>query len=891
MATRRSVVDHRVLLLAHAASQLVTPEEARSFVNAVCAGDLQLEADVTRTIGDIQYPTGTSVNAFSPGQLMADRFRIIRRLGEGGMAVVYEALDTKLGERRALKFAKDGHSHSIPPEARSAMRVTHNNICRIHEIHTAEVGTGVTDLISMEFVDGETLAARCRREPVPHAIALDIALQLCKGIEAAHAVQILHRDLKSSNVMLTSNADGSLRVVITDFGLARTFGSERSPSTFVSGTPDYIAPECWKGVPASPTSDIYALGVILYELLAGRMPFPRGSDWTRRISSLPDPPSRSGRAPDRRWDNIVLGCLEPDPAKRYATAAEVRQAIERAFLTSYRRRWLIAASVVILSLAPVAVFRDRIWPAPLARLALLPVPGSTGDRALDEMVRGSLSDVARRLESLGAPSRRLAVVPYEDSLRNEVDSAADAVARLGATHTLSVTLGPGGDALTISAAVADSRNGELLRQFTGNFKRREMAALSTSLAGVVTSAFHLPNAPSISVAPGAYGHYAAGLAALRQSERNYENAIEELQQALSLDPDSPLIRSALAEALLNKFNVTKDPRWLAEASALARRAETLLPDSPEVLLVRGRVEQEEGRPERAIDIFHRAAELEPNSSEAWKRVGAVFQTINRDAEATAALRRAVELDPGYYSPHMVLGNVHFRMGRYAEAVEQYQKAVELAPDLPEAHANLGAGLLAAEREADAERALRRSLELRETSRALNNLSIVLRYEGRDKEAAQVLSRALELGAEDPRLRLNLANALRRIGRGEDARDNFQRANELARAALRRNPRDATARAQLAFSMAGLGLPAMGADEALQAVRLGSSQYSVLFWAVMTLEAAGRRDDALPLLASASLQQIRDLRRQPDLAEFSRDARFLALLASRAATSPQPQTRK
>lgn len=891
MATRRSAVDHRVLLLASAASQLARTDEARSFLNAVCAGDSQLEEDVTRTIGDIQLPAGSSISAFSAGQLIADRFRIIRRLGEGGMAVVYEALDTKLRERRALKFPKDGHSHSIPPEARSAMRVTHNNICRIHEIHTTETGDGTIDLISMELVEGETLAARCRREPVPHAMALDIALQLCRGIEAAHDAQILHRDLKSSNVMLSSYGDGSLRVVVTDFGLARAFGGDRSPSTFVSGTPDYIAPECWKGYPASPASDVYALGVILHELLTGRMPFVRGSDWARRISSLPDPPSRSDRGPDRRWDRIVLGCLEPEPGKRYASATEVRQAVERAFLRSYRRQWLIAAAVAVLSITPVAVFRDRIWPAPLARLAVLPVPGSTGDRALDETVRGSLSDLARRLESVGAPSRRLAVIPFEDSLGNEVDSTADAVARLGATHTLSVTLASAGDALAVSAVVADGRNGELLRQFTGNFNRREIAALSTTLTGVVTSAFHLPNAPSVPVAPAAYGHYAAGLAALRRSERNYENAIEELQQALAIDADAPLIRSALAEALLNKFNVTKDPRWLAEASALARRAETLLPDSAEVLLVRGRLEQEEGRPERAIELFHRAAELEPNSSEAWKRVGAVFQTINRDAEATAALRRAVQLDPGYYSPHLYLGNVHFRMGRYSEAVEQYQKAVELAPDLPEAHANLGGALIAAERDAEAEYALRRSLKLRETSRALNNLSIVLRYQERDREAVQVLSRALEVGAEDPRLRLNLANALRRIGRAKEARENFQRANELARQSLRTDPRNATARAQLAFSMAGLGLHDMAADEALQAVRLGSSQYSVLFWAVMTLEAAGRRDDALPLLTSASLQQLRDFRRQPDLAEFSRDARFRALLASRAAFAPQPDTRK
>jgi serine/threonine-protein kinase len=807
------------------------------------------------------------------------------------MAVVYEAMDTKLHERRALKFPKIGHSQSMPPEARSALRVTHNNICRIHEIHTTQTDAGPADFISMEFVDGETLASRCRRDGVPQAVAVDIARQLCLGIEAAHNAQILHRDLKSSNVMLTVNPDGSQRVVITDFGLARTLGGERSPSSSLCGTPDYIAPECWKGMPATAASDVYALGVILYEMLTGRTPFGPGTNWRTRLSSLPDAPSRSDRSPDGRWDTIVLRCLQPDTAKRFATAGAVLHAIERTFCTSHRRRWLIAAAVAVVSLAPVALWRDRIWPPPLARLAVLPVPGSTGDRALDDVVRGGLFDVARRLQSLGAPSRRLAVIPFEETLRNEVDSAAEAFRRLGATHALSAAIVAEGDTITVRAAVADTRTGETLREFTGNFQRGEFAALSTSLAGVVTSAFHLDKAPPITIAPAAYPHYAAGVATRRRAAANYEQAIAHFQQALGFDADSPLIRSALADALLEKFTATKDPRWLSEASKLARRAETLQPDSFDVLLVLGRVEQEEGRPERAIELFRRAAELEPNSSEAWKRAGIAFQLIGRDAEATSALRRAVQLDPGYYSPHMALGATHFGRGRYSEAVDQFRIAAELAPDLAEAHANLGGALLTAEQEAEAERALRRSLELRETSRALNNLSVVLRYQGRDEEAVQVLYRALKIGADDPRLRLNLGNALRRIGRTQEARDNFQRANSLARAALLHDPRNATARAQLAFTMVRLGSPSLAADEALQAVRLASSQYSVLFWAIMTLEAAGRRADALPLLAAASYEQLRDLRRQPDLADFSRDTRFLAILESRAVSQPESDRKK
>jgi serine/threonine-protein kinase len=134
--------------------------------------------------------------------------------------------------------------------------VTHDNICRTYEIHTAESGAPPVDFISMEFVEGETLQSRSRQGPVPQGEALSIAKQLCAGLDAAHRAQILHRDLKGNNVMLTRRTDGTMRVVITDFGLAKPSGEGAAPTTSAfGGTPDYIPPERWKGAPATPASD------------------------------------------------------------------------------------------------------------------------------------------------------------------------------------------------------------------------------------------------------------------------------------------------------------------------------------------------------------------------------------------------------------------------------------------------------------------------------------------------------------------------------------------------------------------------------------------------------------------------------------------------------------
>jgi tetratricopeptide (TPR) repeat protein len=624
---------------------------------------------------------------------------------------------------------------------------------------------------------------------------------------------------------------------------------------------------------------VYALGVVLYEMLAGRLPFPRDAHWTTRLNGLPEPPSRSPRAPDGRWDAIVLRCLQPEPARRFRSAADVLGAIDRAFGTLRRRRLIAAAAILLAAGGPVAVFRERIWPQPLARLAIVPFTGSSADRAIDERARGALYDVARQLESLGAASQRMVVIPFEESLRNDVRSAADAASRLGATHVLTGALAPSGSGFGLRAAITDSRTGTILRDFSGEYRQSDLAGLPTSLAGVVTSAFRLEKPPASGVNAAAYPEYAAGLAAVRAAPPDLDRAIGAFEQALRADSGSATLHGCLADAYQRKFVVTRDPAWLAAAKSSALRAQSLQPDSPAVLLVLGAIEDTEGRPERAIELFQRAAALEPGNSEGYRRTGLALQRIGRDAEAIASLRRAAQLAPEYYSPHHSLGFVLFRAGRYAEAVEEFRTGTRLAPASPDGLSALGALLLALERDAEAEETLRKAIAVREARAPLNNLGILLVYRRRDAEAVDVFRRALRAGADDAGLRLNLALALHRTGRREEAHEQFDRASSLVRASLLRDPRDAVSRARLSYAQLRLGHKDIAVDDALQAARLAPSDYSVLFWCVMTLEAAGRRAEALAMLAASPTERLRDFRRQPDLADFARDPRFQALLES------------
>ena len=283
-----------------------------------------------------------------PGQLLADRFRVVRRIAHGGMGIVYEGFDEKLGRRIALKCARGGHGHHLSPEVRLATEISHPNVCKIYEIHTALTPQGPLEFFTMELLEGHSLAQRLQQGPVPRVEARTIARQICAGLAEAHRHGVIHGDLKSANIILARNPDGSLRAVITDFGLAHGAMSGGSDSSFTSargtgGTPGYMAPELRAGGPNSVASDIYALGVILHELACGFRPDQRAVEY---LSTLTQPPSSTSatdggnpedapREPKRipplhsGWDTVIKTCLRNDPGERYQSATRFSKRLAR----------------------------------------------------------------------------------------------------------------------------------------------------------------------------------------------------------------------------------------------------------------------------------------------------------------------------------------------------------------------------------------------------------------------------------------------------------------------------------------------------------------------------------------------------------------------------------
>jgi eukaryotic-like serine/threonine-protein kinase len=263
---------------------------------------------------------------FLPGVVVAGRYRIMGLLGRGGMGEVYRADDLKLGQPVALKFLPAGLESSpdrlenLLEEVRTARQVSHANVCRIYDVGEAE---GL-HFLSMEYVDGEDLASLLRRiGHLPKDKAIQIARQICAGLAASHEIGVLHRDLKPANIMI----DGRGRARITDFGLAG-FAGEIDVAN-VAGTPAYMAPEQLEGKDVTVRSDVYALGLVLYELFTGKQAFRAGSleERRRESHSAPSSPSSVMDGFDPAVERVILRCLEADPKLRPSSALAVAAAL------------------------------------------------------------------------------------------------------------------------------------------------------------------------------------------------------------------------------------------------------------------------------------------------------------------------------------------------------------------------------------------------------------------------------------------------------------------------------------------------------------------------------------------------------------------------------------
>ena len=333
------------------------PAERSTVIASACQDDPTLRSEIERLLAlhdmsssFLDTPAGnvpTPGLVLAPGELLGGRFLVRRLLGQGGMGQVYEAFDNALDDEIAIKLlraqaASDiAHNERFRREVQTARRISHPNVCRVFDLFEESVQGAVRTFLTMELLDGETLADRIQRGPLDLKAALPLLRQLAAGLDAAHAVGVVHRDLKPGNIMLLEG-----RAVITDFGLARNFQQPKGePRWTVAGTPAYMAPEQFVGDAVTPATDVYALGIVIYEMLTGSLPSQSGNPVAGILRRVREKPKSLPSSCPAHWNAVIAQCLAFNPEDRPQRAGEVLNGLERPAALSRRSwaKWLVPA--------------------------------------------------------------------------------------------------------------------------------------------------------------------------------------------------------------------------------------------------------------------------------------------------------------------------------------------------------------------------------------------------------------------------------------------------------------------------------------------------------------------------------------------------------------------
>lgn len=836
-----------------------TASDRETYLRTACGDDIELFDRVWRYVQweermdgfllDPLYPPLSDEHPFEPGDLLDGRFRIVREVAQGGMGIVYEAFDEKLERRIAIKCAKAGFRKRLPPEVRNATAISHPNVCKTFEIHTAMTEQGEIDFLTMEFLDGETLADRLARAPLPEKEARTIARQLCAGLAEAHHNQVIHGDLKSNNIILTTCPEGTIRAVITDFGMARTVESTQpaAQSGPGGGTPDYMAPELWRGEKATIASDIYALGVILSKL-----------------------------APGRKWERVRTRCLDPEPSRRFQDG----EAVASALVPLRARRWFLAtaAAVVVAAFTGLVTYQRATAPKETIRLAMLLTPSSADLTAVSEQILRDTSTNLGRLR--GGIRARYSAISLSDIRRQKVDTPEKAKTRLDATHVLEARLTRDKERIVLHATLTDTRTGAQATDWTMSYDPAELRFVPVALAGFATGRLHLPPLTlSALINAAARADYEAGNVLLRR-DSTINGAIATFERAVAADPDSALTYAGLAEAQWLKFGNTRDPDWRARAVENTTQAERRNPDLPSVLLVTGTEKAVNTWYEQAIADYRRALELDPNYGEALRYMALIYEQLGQTELAVATYRDSLRVDPTNYRLYLNMGNFYIQRWEYSKSLDPLRKAIALVPNEPEPRYHLGLAYESLGQFQAAETELRVALSFGETVSVLDTLGTTLMYEGHEEGAIPFYKRALQLDPKHFLAWTNLGICYRRLNRLPESEQANRAGLEAAEAAMQQNPRRGYTRAYVAYLHGRLGNRQLAESEISQAMTLSPDGLSVRWMAVLTYAALGDYQAAISILEPASAELLADVNRWPDLAGLHNDPGYIQLLASK-----------
>jgi serine/threonine protein kinase/Flp pilus assembly protein TadD len=657
-------------------------------------------------------------------------YRVLAKIGAGGMGEVYRATDARLNRPVAIKVLTAQFTERFEREAKAIAALNHPNICQIYDIGP--------DYLVMEFVDGAPVVSRAQ-QPMPPDQVLKLATQIADAMVSAHSKGIVHRDLKPDNILVTSSG----QIKLLDFGLAKqTLGSdvpEQGTQTMratqagtIIGTLAYMSPEQAEGKSADARSDIFSFGAVLYEMLAGRRAFPGASAASILGAILHKQPDPLNAPP--ALHAIVFKCLAKSPADRFQTATELKTALENPSTNAgsgllvqlvqriQQHQPALAIAVALIAIIAVALGIYHLWPSTgrIDSIAVLPLDIQSSDPEADYISDGITESINNTLARLPG----LRVTPHSVALhyKGKAVDFQKAGEALAVQTVLTGRVVQHGDDLTIGMELDDVRN---RKQLWGQRYTRKVADLlmvqndiarevSQRLRSQLSAADQQKLTLGSTGNPEAYQLYLQGVHYTGKFTKNgFDKGIDYLNQAIALDPNYSLAYSALAYNYINQDDWFMPPREAGPKARDAAKRALALDETNGEAHVALAIESQwyEWDWAAAEREFKRALELEPDNGDAYGYYSWFLPSMGRNDEAVAVarqglalgpvstglngnlgsvlvftrqwdkaieqLRYSIDLDSGYWFDYCFLGRAYEQKGRMAEAIETFQRGLAL----------------------------------------------------------------------------------------------------------------------------------------------------------------------------------------------------------------------
>lgn len=852
-------------------------------------------------------------------------YEILEKLGEGGMGVVYKALDIRLQRLVALKFlpheiiASPARIQRFEAEARAVSSLNHPNIATIHAMDEDD---GRRFLV-LEYLSGGTLRSRIQSyadqaEEFPIDEATRIMAAVADGLSHAHRNGVVHRDLKPENIMFTE--EGVPR--ITDFGLAKSVGgSEITTEGVTVGTIPYMAPEQAVRGETGPRGDLFALGVVLYEMLSGARPFAGQTDFSTLQAIVNDQPPRLRHvrpAVPAALDRIAHKLLEKEPEQRMQSAEELaaelyalagfapaprtasRDADVTRTLTRFvvptgrfvlkprRRRWIpatVVAGVLAAGVGGWVAWRSHTAGPGLVQLAVIPFTATSGSTEDAGFARDMTEKLAAKLAAIGP---NVSVTPESELLARHITNAAEVHHAFGVRQVLTgeVHRGP---QTRVDLRLIDARS----EKITGSASvtssgpdldesvLREASALIGLPRGPLDAARLRVNAKTAT----ADDYYDLGRRYLERYDKPgyIDQAIAQFQKALQRDPNYPLARASLASAWWRDWQFVREKNAIDSArrdatEAMTRNEKLALPH-----VVLGAMAAQAGAIDDGITELKRAIALEPVSADAWRELGTAYALAGKPADAEASYQRAIRYSPNSWMTYSELGTFYNRQQQYRKAEDALNTAASLAPDNYIVYRSLGGVEMALNQWPDAEQHLRRAIDLRPSGSVYSALGSLYIYMGRFDDAIKYSELAVASagsGRNSFAIWCNLGDAFKFAGGQNDkALEAWRKAIDIGRDRLAMGAADPALESEIAVYEAKVGDMASAASH-LAGARLKSPQNGeVLFNSALIAELNHQRREALAdLRAALKSGYSRNLvEREPELAALRKDPAYAAML--------------